>query len=62
MSVVEMLAFNVSSHVHLSLECPRTHLAGEGFEAGVFATVCDQIGRLAEGFATVVADVWFFSC
>lgn len=57
-----MLALVVSAEVHFPLEALRTDFAAERFEAGVFATVCDEIGALAERLATNLTLVWFLTC
>lgn len=48
--------------VHLPLEGAAAHVAGKGLEAGVLAGVSDEVGTLAEGLATDLAFVGFFTC
>ena len=57
-----MLGVHVSSEVHFPLERFATRRATEWFEPGVFPAVGDEVGRLAEGFATMSTFVRFLSC
>ena len=43
--------------MYLALERPGTVVAGKRFEAGVFATVSNEVGRLTEGLATLTTNV-----
>lgn len=52
----------VSAKIYLPLEAFGTDLAAERLESGVFATVCDEVGALAEGLATHLAFVRFLTC
>lgn len=52
----------VPAKVHLPLEALGTDVTAEGLEACMLAAVRDQVGALAEGFATHLALVRFFSC
>lgn len=56
-----VLGFFVATEVDFSLEGSSAEIAGEGFEAGVFAGVCDEVARLTEGFAAYCAFVGFFT-
>lgn len=44
------------------MEALGTELTAEGLEAGVLAAVGDEVGALAEGFATYLAFVGLLSC
>lgn len=61
-SLEAVLGLSVPPQIHLALEALGTELAAEGFEAGVFAAVGDQVGALAEGFATHLAFVGLLPC
>lgn len=61
-SLEAVLGLSVPAQIHLALEALGTELAAEGFEAGVFAAVGDQVGALAEGFATHLAFVRLLPC
>jgi len=51
-----VLAGCVASKINLALERPGAHLACERLEAGVLATVGDEVGRLTESLATLVKN------
>lgn len=57
-----MLALVVSAKIHLSLKAFGADLAAKRLESGVFAAVRDEVGALAEGFATNLAFVRFLAC
>lgn len=57
-----VLALVVSAKIYLPLEAFGTDLTAERLESGVFATVCDEVGALAEGFATHLAFVRLLTC
>lgn len=61
-SLEAVLGLSVPPQIHLALEALGTELAAEGFEAGVFAAVGDQVGALAEGLATHLAFVGLLPC
>ena len=48
---------HVYFHVHLLVKTHTTEVASEGFEVGVSAHVCVQVGGPVEGFLTHGADV-----
>lgn len=56
-----MLSLLVPAQVHFPLECPAADVAGERLEAGVFATVGDEVGGLAESLAADCAFVRFLT-
>lgn len=56
-----MLCLLVSPQVDLALEAFPAHVAAEGLEAGVLATMGDEVGALAEGLATHLAFVGLFT-
>jgi len=59
-----MLRLDVAAKVDLALERARllADAAREGLEAGVLATVRDQVGRLAERLAALATAVRLFTC
>ena len=57
-----MLRLRVSSQVDLALKRATALVAGERFEAGVFAAVRDEVGRLTEGFVAMATYVRFLAC
>lgn len=56
-----MLALVVPAEIHLTLEALGTNVTSERFEARVFPAVGDQVGALAERFATHLAFVGLFT-
>lgn len=61
-SLETVLGLPVPPKIHLALEALGTELTAEGLEAGVLATVGDEVGALAEGFATYLAFVGLLPC
>lgn len=57
-----MLCFKMAPKVHFSLEGAATLRTGEWFESRVFPAVGDEVRRLAEGLATLLALVGLFTC
>jgi len=57
-----VLRLGVTSQVDLALERPGAGPTSERLEAGVLATVSDEIGRLTEGLATLATNVRLLSC
>lgn len=60
-SLHAVLTLVVPAEIHLALEALRTNITSKRFEARVFPAVCDQVGALAERFATHLAFVGFFT-
>lgn len=56
-----MLALMVPAKIHFALEALRTNVTSKRFEACVFPAVSDQVGALAERFATHLAFVGLFT-
>lgn len=56
-SLEPVLRLPVPPQVHFPLEALPTQVAAEGLEACVLAAVGDEVGALAEGFATHLALV-----
>lgn len=48
----------MASQVYFALKGSGTEIADERLVTSVLAGVCDQIGRLREGFAANIALVW----
>ena len=58
-----MLTVDVTSQVDLALKRPvQTDVTGERLEAGVFATVSDEVGRLTERLAALSTRVRLLAC
>jgi len=57
-----VLRLSVPAEIDLALERPGAGPAGKRLEAGVFAAVRYEIGRLTEGLSTLTTHVWFFTC
>ena len=57
-----VLAFAVPPQVNFALEGASAVVASERLVAGVLPGVCDQVGRLAEGFPADRALVRLFAC
>lgn len=51
----------VPAQIHFALEALRTNVTSKRFEACVFPAVSDQVGALAERFATHLAFVGLFT-
>lgn len=60
-SAYAMLALVVPAQINLALEALWTNVTPEGLKSCVFPAVCDQVGALAESFATNLAFVRFFT-
>ena len=58
---VTVLSLLVSPQVHLPLEGSTAEITGEGFVAGVFPGVSDQVAALTERLPTHYALVGFLS-
>ena len=58
---VAVLSLLVSPQVDLPLESSAAEITGEGFVAGVFPGVSDQVAALAEGLPTHHALVGLLS-
>lgn len=60
-SLHAVLALVVPPEIHLPLEALGADVTAERFEAGVLPAVGDQVGALAERFATHLAFVGLFA-
>ncbi len=59
--LVGMLRLEVSSEIHLTLECSPADLAAKWLVTRVFPTMCDEIRGLAEGFSAHQTFMWFLA-
>lgn len=57
----DVLSIAVTTKIYLSLECPRTEVAGKRLITGVLTSVGNQIGRLRECLAANIALVWLLA-
>ena len=60
-SFQSVLRLLVSPQIHLSLEAFAAEVAAERLVSRVFPAVCDEVGALAEGFATHLTFVRFLA-
>ena len=57
-----VLRLAVTAQINLALERSGADAAGERLEAGVLATVSDEVRRLTKGLATLATNVRLLSC
>lgn len=57
-----MLSLSVPPEIHLPLEPFPTQVTAKGLETCVLSAMSDEVGALAEGFATHLAFVGLLTC